>query len=187
MNSHPDNGARAVEETRLWVEKMVIGLNLCPFAKRELVKNRIRFRVSQATREEALIEDLEQELVSLTENRDIETTLLIHPDVLTDFFDYNQFLPWANRLLGQLAMKGLFQIASFHPGYCFAYSEDDAISNFTNRSPYPMLHIIREDSLAEAVANYAEADKIPDRNCELLEAMGDDAVKKLLASCRITG
>ncbi len=173
----------AAAQTKLWVETLVVGLNLCPFAKRELVKDRIRFQVSAATTEEQLIADLEGELMLLGDRPAIETTLLIHPWVLTDFFSYHRFLPWANRLLTQLGLKGAYQIASFHPQYQFSHSADEDVANYTNRSPHPMLHLIREASLARAIANYPDVEGIPERNIATLERLGKDRVLALLGQC----
>jgi len=129
---------------RRWVEDLVVGLNLCPFAGRELVRNRVRFVVTEATTEEQLLAALETELALLNNDPAVETTLLIHPDVLQDFFDYNQFLDTADQLLVHTELEGVYQVASFHPDYQFAGTAAYDAENFTNRSPYPMLHILRE-------------------------------------------
>ncbi len=162
---------------------MVIGLNLCPFAKRELVKNRVRFQLSAATEEEQLLLDLADELALLELHPEIETTLLIHPYVLQDFFDFNQFLNRAETRLAQLKLKGIFQIASFHPDYQFGGTEPEDAENYTNKSPYPVLHILREASLAVAIEQYPEVDLIPERNIELLESMGVAKLHTLLNQC----
>ncbi|HUX82538.1 MAG TPA: DUF1415 domain-containing protein [Halothiobacillus sp.] len=172
-----------IATVRNWVETLVVGLNLCPFAKRELVKDRVRFFVSDAVDEEQLLVDLENELTLLSQNDAIETTLLIHPGVLQDFFDFNQFLTRAETRLRQLKLKGVFQIASFHPEYQFGGTEPDDTENYTNKSPYPVLHLIREASLDQAIANYPDADLIPERNIELLEEMGRDRMRMLLQGC----
>ncbi|MHB8920321.1 MAG: DUF1415 domain-containing protein [Halothiobacillus sp.] len=168
---------------RNWVEQFVIGFNLCPFAKRELVKNRVRFIVSDAIDEEQLLADLETELALLNQDDRIETTLLIHPHVLQDFFDFNQFLARADNRLMQLKLKGIFQIASFHPDYQFGGTESDDAENYTNKSPYPVLHLLREASLDLAITHYPDADLIPDRNISLLEKMGPDKLQALLKKC----
>lgn len=169
---------------RNWVLDVVIAFNLCPFAKRELVKNRVRFQLSTATDEEALLRDLEAELMLIQCTPEIETTLLIHPDVLQDFFDFNQFLDRADSRLAQLKLKGVFQIASFHPDYQFGGTEGDDAENYTNKSPYPVLHILREASLDAAVAHYPEVDLIPERNIALLEGVGSLKLSALLHNCR---
>ena len=172
-----------IKPVRNWVETVVIGLNLCPFAKRELVRNRVRFSVTEALTEEQLLEDLQAELELLNNDETIETTLLIHPDVLQDFYDYNQFLNYVDDLLGQLELDGIYQVASFHPKYQFGGTEPDDVENYTNKSPYPMLHLIRESSLEQAIASYPDSDKIPERNIELLETMGREKMSALLQAC----
>ena len=149
-----------------------MGLNLCPFAKRELVKNRVRFSVTKAVTEEQLLVDLQAELELLNSDEAVETTLLIHPKVLQDFYNYNQFLSHADSLLAQMGLNGVYQIASFHPDYQFGGTEPDDVENYTNRSPYPMLHLIREENLERAIANFPESDRIPERNIALLKSLG---------------
>ena len=172
-----------IEPVRRWVETIVVDLNLCPFAKRELVKNRVRFAVTQAITEEQLLSALQSELELLSTEPAIETTLLIHPDVLHDFYDYNQFLSYAEGLLLQMKLEGVFQIASFHPDYQFAGTDSADAENYTNRSPYPMLHLIREESLERAIAAYPDVDKIPLRNTELMSILGEDKLQRLLQAC----
>jgi hypothetical protein len=154
---------------RRWVESVVIELNLCPFAKRELIANRVRFFVTEASTEEDLLETLASELTLLGDTPSIETTLIIHPKVLCDFGQYNQFLDKADRLLVQMELQGVFQIASFHPNYQFAGTGPDDAENFTNRSPYPILHLLREESVEKDVAHTAAVEKIPLRNTNSLE------------------
>ncbi len=170
----------AVESVRQWVETVVVGLNLCPFAKHELLNNRIRFCLSEAISQQQLLGHLRIELELLNKNESIETTLLIHPLVLEDFYEYNQFLNDAEFLLLELKLEGIYQIASFHPHYQFAGSELDDIENYSNRSPYPMLHLIREKSLEQAIANYPDVENIPERNIKLLRSIGLEGIKKLL-------
>lgn len=172
-----------VEPVRRWVETVVVDLNLCPFAKRELVKNRVRFVVTPATTEEQLLRMLQSELELLSSEPSVETTLLIHPDVLHDFYDYNQFLSRAEGLLAQLNLEGVYQIASFHPDYQFAGTEPADAENYTNRSPYPMLHLIREESLERAIAAYPDVEKIPSRNTDLMNTLGKDKLQELLQAC----
>ena len=159
-------------------------LNLCPFAKRELVKNRIRFTVTHATTEALLLKALRVELELLSSDASIETTLLIHTYVLQDFYDYNQFLNDADELLAQLSLAGIYQVASFHPDYQFAGTDPTDAENYTNRSPYPMLHLIREESLERAIAGYPDVDGIPARNTELMNSLGADKLRALLMACR---
>jgi len=179
----PLNQDEIIESVRLWVERLVIGLNLCPFAKRELVKERIRFTVSDAESEEHLLHDLQHELELLSQDDTIETTLLIHPRVLTDFYDYNQFLNLADDLLAQMQLEGRFQIASFHPHYQFGGTQPEDVENYTNRSPYPMLHLLREDSLEKAIESHPDSDQIPQRNIDLMQDMGTEKIRALLQSC----
>jgi len=174
---------RIVRSVRRWVETVVVGLNLCPFAKRELVKNRVRFVVTKATSEGPLLVDLEDELELLSNEASVETTLLIHPDVLQDFYTYNQFLNSADALLRQMKLEGVYQIASFHPDYQFGGTEQDDVENYTNRSPYPMLHLIREESLERAIVSYPDVDNIPERNKKLMESLGEIKMKELLEAC----
>jgi hypothetical protein len=166
-----------------WLDAIVIGLNLCPFAKRELVKNRVRFFVSEADTEELLLDDLQSELEFLVHNDAVETTLLIHPDVLQDFYEYNQFLAYSDELLEQMELDGIYQIASFHPQYQFDGSQVDDVDNFTNRSPYPLLHILREDSLERAIARHPESSQIGEHNIELLRRLGRKKVEALFQTC----
>ncbi len=167
---------------RHWVETMVVGLNLCPFAKRELVNDRVRFVETQATSEEALLNALADELDSLVKDDGIETTLLIHPNVLQDFLDYNQFLDLVEGLLKELGQEGIFQVASFHPEYQFGGTDKDDAENYTNRAPYPVLHIIRETSLERVIEEYPDVDAIPERNVALMNEMGVSQLKRLLES-----
>ena len=162
---HVDNDA-VVAATGDWLEKLVIGLNLCPFAKAVHAKKQIRFVVSRARNSDALLEDLERELKLLVETdpEKIDTTLLIHPEVLTDFLDYNDFLDICDSVIEELELDGILQVASFHPQYQFADTEVDDVSNFTNRSPYPTLHLLREDSVTQAVETFPDVDSIYQKN-----------------------
>ncbi len=164
---------------RHWLESVVIELNLCPFAKRELINERVRFANTDATTELQLLQALETELERLSSNTSIETTLLIHPKVLADFADYNEFLELADGLLVQMEFDGVFQIASFHPDYQFAETHPDDAENYTNRSPYPMLHILREESLARAIEHTANIDQIPLRNIQKMNELGLEKLKLL--------
>lgn len=170
-----------IQDTQDWLLKAVIGLNLCPFAKAVHVKEQVRYFVSEATSVESLLQDLANELEHLAETspEKTDTTLLIHPHVLQDFLDYNEFLDLADGLLEELNLDGELQIASFHPHYQFANTEVDDITNFTNRSPYPTLHIIREDSIDKAVEAFPEAEAIFETNMATMEKLGLDGWKKL--------
>jgi hypothetical protein len=170
-----------VEETQAWLEKAVIGLNLCPFAKAVHGKGQIRWILSDATTPEALLAELMAELQTLAaaDPERIDTTLLIHPQVLGDFLDYNDFLDVADAALEELGLEGTLQIASFHPHYQFAGTEPDDAGNLSNRSPHPTLHLLREASVDRAVAAYPEAEAIYERNIETLQALGADGWRRL--------
>lgn len=170
-----------VAATRAWLEKVVIGLNLCPFAKAVHVGNQIRYAVSDARTPEALFADLARELQTLAaaDPAQVETTLLIHPRVLEDFTDYNDFLDVADGAVTELGLKGSIQVASFHPRYRFAGTEPGAIENYTNRSPYPMLHLLREESVGRAAATFPDVARIPERNIEALRRLGHDGWRGL--------
>lgn len=163
-----------IATTRDWVEKAVIGLNLCPFAKAVQVKNQIRYTVSAAQTKEQLLTDFIQELqlLSATDPAALDTILLIHPSVLTDFLEYNDFLDVAEATIEDLGFEGEFQIASFHPEYQFADAGPDDIENYTNRSPFPILHLLREASIDRAVDAFPNAEEIYERNMETLRRLG---------------
>jgi len=175
--------AQIVNATRKWVEDVVVGYNLCPFAKRELVRDRVRFVVSNAETEDELVQAVHEELQRLNDEPEIETTLLVHPQVLQDFSAYNEFLDVTDGLLAYLELEGVYQIASFHPDYQFADTAPDAAENYTNRSPYPMLHLLRESSLEAAIDSYPDVDGIPQRNIELMEELGVEKMKGILTAC----
>lgn len=163
-----------IAATRGWIERAVIGLNLCPFAKSVYLGDRVRLVVSDARTADALLGDLERELRALARAapEDVETTVLIHPHVLTSFFDYNDFLDVADAAIDRLDLTGVLQIASFHPDYQFAGTAPDDVTNYTNRSPYPMLHLLREESVERAVDAYPGAERIPERNIETMRRLG---------------
>ena len=171
-----------LDETRRWISTMVIGLNLCPFARRVFEGDTIRYVISAATDEAALLADLSREMKALpsTPVEEVETTLVIHPFVLTDFLDFNDFLDLAEQRLEDLGLEGVLQIASFHPAYRFADSEADAVENYTNRSPYPMLHLLREDSVSAVSGDPEELLAIPRRNIETLRALGRTKIREMV-------
>jgi len=160
--------------TRAWISEAVIGLNLCPFAKAVYVKEQIRYVVSHAESEAELAAELLRELHYLHAGDPdvIDTTLLIHPHVLQDFLDYNGFLDVADEVLEDAALEGELQIASFHPDYQFSDAQPDDIDNFTNRSPYPVLHLLRESSIDRAVQAFPEASAIFERNIATMLDLG---------------
>jgi hypothetical protein len=177
------DAARVEADVRRWLERAVIGLNLCPFAKAVYTKNQVRIVVSDASTERALLEELGEELALLrdTPAEQVDTTLLVHPQVLADFLDYNDFLDDADALVEALALDGVLQVASFHPQYQFAGTEPDAAENLTNRAPYPILHLLREDSVDRAVEAYPEPDSIIERNVETMRQLGPEGFRKLLS------
>jgi len=175
--------ADAVErDVRRWLERAVIGLNLCPFAKAVYVKDQVRIVVSDASTERALLEQLGEELALLrdTPAEAIDTTLLVHPQVLRDFLAYNDFLGEADALVETMELEGVLQVASFHPDYQFADSDPDDVENLTNRAPYPILHLLREASVDRAVEAYPEPDAIIERNIATVRALGFDGWRELL-------
>ena len=179
----PADDRGPIETVRRWVETFVIDLNLCPFARRELLQERIRFAVTRSSNETDLLVALEAELELLIKDSAVETTLLIHPQVLQDFRDYNQFLELSEGLLLQMGLRGVFQIASFHPCYQFEGADTEAVENYTNRSPYPMLHLIREASLDRVLASYPNPEEIPLRNIARMQALGKDRLEAALQAC----
>lgn len=180
-NTLPPDAAQVQQETQAWLEKAVIGLNLCPFAKSVHVNQRLRYVVSAASTPEDLLKELARELLALkrADPDEIETSLLIHPQVLNDFLDFNDFLGAADALVEDLALDGELQIASFHPQYQFAGTEVDEISNYSNRSPYPTLHLLRESSIERATETMADTDAIYEANMATLEKLGLQGWKAL--------
>lgn len=172
--THSGPHQEVISAVSTWLERAVIGLNLCPFAKAVHRRGQIRYIVSEATEPEQLVRDLTEELQHLHDcDPDVtDTTLLIHPWILQDFAEYNEFLGIADLILDSMGLEGEIQIASFHPDYQFADTHRDDITNFTNRSPYPILHLLREDSIERAVAAYPDPDGIYKRNISTLEELG---------------
>lgn len=174
MNDPARDDSPAIAATRRWVDRAVIGLDLCPFARAVQTGNRIRYVESGATTPEALAEDLQRELLHLADADPTrcETTLLVHPHVLADFLDFNDFLDVADALLEELELEGVIQVASFHPQYQFADSTPAAIENYTNRSPHPTLHLLRESSIERAVDAMDDTAGIYEKNVETLRRIG---------------
>lgn len=168
--------AQAIADTRRWVQRAVIGLNLCPFAKGVEVKEQVRYVVSHASGAKALLADLKRELLALqaADPALLDTTLLIAPDGFYEFLDFNDLLARADSLLADLDLDGVLQIASLHPRYQFADTEPDDIGNYTNRSPYPTLHLLREDSVDRAVAAFPNPEAIFETNMQTLQDLGPD-------------
>ncbi len=163
-----------IQDTQRWLERAVIGLNLCPFAKTVHIKGLIRYAVSEATTAAELLADLKKELNSLVAGEYIalDTTLLIAPECLYDFLDFNDLLGKADKLLIKMGLEGVIQLASFHPQYQFAGTEADDVTNFTNRAPYPTLHLLRESSIDQAVEAFPEAEAIFEVNMQTMERLG---------------
>ena len=161
-------------KTRHWLEVAVIGLNLCPFAKAVYVKNQVRLVVSKARHADDLLEELDRELDLLvaTPASEIDTTLLIHPTLFEDFLDFNDFLEIAEGVVDEHGLEGIIQLASFHPQFQFEGTEPDDISNYTNRAPFAILHLLREDSVERAVEAFPQADAIFETNIATLEKLG---------------
>ncbi len=180
-NTDPLATEEIIGQTRVWLERAVIGLNLCPFAKSVFVKKQVRYALTTASTADELLAELESELNLLrdTDPAELDTTLLIHPQAMTDFLDYHFFLAEVDALNRNLGFDGVFQIASLHPQYEFAGTEADDIANFTNRSPYPTLHLLRESSIDRAVAAFPDAASIFERNIETMERLGHEGWKKL--------
>jgi len=173
----------ATAATRHWLEQAVIGLNLCPFAKAVRVKEQIRWVESPARDAQGLLDDLlrELQLLAAADPETVETTLLIHPHALNDFLDYNDFLDVADAAIDELGLTGVLQVASFHPNYQFAGTAPDDVENLSNRSPHPMLHLLREDSIDRAVAAFPDTATIYERNIETLRRLGADGWRRLMS------
>ena len=172
---------RIIQVTQAWLQYAVIGLNLCPFAKSVYVKNQIEYQVSATSDENMLLDELKLALIKLIETpaSTIDTSLLIHPYVLHDFLDYNDFLYQADDLLHDLKLDGVLQIASFHPDYQFADENKEDMSHCTNRSPYPMLHLLREDSLDQAISAKPEWEEIVENNISTMNNLGQKGWEEL--------
>lgn len=175
-----------IDNTRLWIESVVIGLNLCPFARRVFDSGLIRYVVTDVSDVESLRSVLSTELrlLNSTDISQVETTILIHPNVLRGFLDFNDFLAEADRLIRTLKLQGTIQIASFHPDYQFEGTAPDAVENYTNRSPFPMLHLLRESSITRFANDESELLRIPQRNIEVLQKMGKEAILERLKVVR---
>ncbi|WMX16874.1 DUF1415 domain-containing protein [Aureispira sp. CCB-E] len=172
-----------VQQTKNWVAKVVVGLNFCPFAKREVLRDSIRYHVSNKDSLEEVLEELVRELNYLDKNVTTETTLLIYPKLFEDFESYLDLVDMGQSFLDQLNYEGIYQLASFHPQYQFGGTTLDDASNYTNRSPYPTLHIIREESIERALEHYEAPEEIPERNIQVAEEMGAKVLQQLLLDC----
>ena len=177
----------AIASVKHWLETFVIENHLCPFAGREFFSDRVRFSYTDASNELQLLEVLADEIKLLQQNLTIETTLLIHPLVLKDFNDYNQFLNQAEQLIEKLGLLGIYQIAGFHPNYQFRGSQPADAENYTNRSPYPLLHLLREQSVEQAIISHPDISAVPANNIALMNQIGVATLSKTMQSYRKLG
>lgn len=178
----PSTDTNAIaQQIEQWLNDVVIGLNLCPFAAKPQRNKQIKIFVSDASSEEALLEDILLQLIELnnTEPETLETTLVVVPNMLNDFWDYNLFIDWVEGLIKQQDWEGIFQVATFHPDYCFGGAEPEDDENLTNRSPYPVFHLIREESMEKVLKHYPDPESIPDTNIARVSALSEEERKKL--------
>ncbi|KOO05518.1 DUF1415 domain-containing protein [Vibrio nereis] len=169
------------EQVNQWLNDVVIGLNLCPFAAKPQRNKQIKIFVSEADKEEALLEDILSQLLELESKSpdELETTLVVVPNMLDDFYDYNLFIDWVEALIRQQDWEGVFQLATFHPDYCFGGADPEDDENLTNRSPYPVFHLIREESMERVLKHYPNPEAIPDTNIARVEALTAEERRKL--------
>ncbi|ENQ1529564.1 DUF1415 domain-containing protein [Vibrio parahaemolyticus] len=178
----PNTDINAItQQVDQWLNDVVIGLNLCPFAAKPQRNKQIKIFVSKATQEEALLEDILLQLIELstTEPEKLETTLVAVPNMLQDFWDYNFCIDWVEGLIKQQDWEGIFQVATFHPDYCFGGAAPEDDENLTNRSPYPIFHLIREESMEKVLKHYPDPESIPDTNIARVSALSEEERKKL--------
>ncbi|EGR0624352.1 DUF1415 domain-containing protein [Vibrio parahaemolyticus] len=178
----PNTDINAItQQVDQWLNDVVIGLNLCPFAAKPQRNKQIKIFVSEATQEEALLEDILLQLIELstTEPEKLETTLVVVPNMLQDFWDYNFCIDWIEGLIKQQDWEGIFQVATFHPDYCFGGAAPEDDENLTNRSPYPIFHLIREESMEKVLKHYPDPESIPDTNIARVSALSEEERKKL--------
>lgn len=180
MSNSKSDDFRIIEQTKKWINTVIIAHNYCPFAKREVQKGSVRYNIVHETEFNSLLKDVMQECVWLDQNVDTETTLIIFPSNLNDFNSFLDCLVLAEDLLIAQGYEGVYQIASFHPNYCFQGAEQNDPANFTNRSPYPMFHLIREASVEVAIEKHPDADAIPERNVEYARQQGLANMESLL-------
>ena len=170
-----------IDKTQHWLRAFIVDLNICPFAKREIERNTLKIQVGEAKKRQQALEEFLIELIFLDNNPAIETTILIFPLLFDDFFHYLDFVDIAELLIREQGYEGIYQFATFHPHYCFADVEFNDLSNFSNRSPYPMLHIIREESMEKAIAYYGDTTTIPTNNITNLRKLGSKKIEQILA------
>lgn len=172
-----------IKVTQNWVSQVVVGLNFCPFAKREVERKSIRYHLCLNTETKSALQAVMDEVFLLDKDPSIETTLIIFTEFLLDFNDYLDFVDLATSLLEQSGYGGIYQLASFHPQYCFAGEEQEDAANYTNRSPFPILHLLRESSLERVLKTYSSPELIPTRNISFSKEVGSQAIQTLLKSC----
>lgn len=181
-----DADNRVIAQTLNWVNRFVVVHDICPFASRELAREAVRVEVVRSKKLEVALEELMVEVHWLDEHPETETTLLVFPTLFKSFDHYLDFVELAESILIDQGYEGIYQLASFHPDYCFDDADADDAANYTNRSPYPMVHLLREESVEKAIEFYGDTDAIPERNVALLNAMGIEAVEQLWQrSCRL--
>lgn len=178
------------QQTLKWVNSFIVELNICPFAKREIDKQTVKVCVVRSKKTQIALEELMSEISWLDEHPETETTLVVFPTLFRDFYQYLDFVDLAENLMFEQGCNGIYQLATFHPDYCFSGVEQEDVSNYTNRSPYPMVHLLREASVDKAVEFYNNQDSkgtehIPVKNIELMEKMGQEKVQKILANSMI--
>ena len=179
----PITEEKVITQTRQWLEKIVIGCNFCPFAAKPFFQDKIRYRVVPSAQKKDILEALVRECSWLEENAETETSLLILPESYEKFNAYLDLLDLAEQLLEKEGYEGIFQLASFHPDYRFAGTKADDAANYTNRSPYPILHLLKEESIEKALEKFPDPDKIPDKNIAFAREKGLEYMKNLLKSC----
>jgi len=181
MSSDP-----VLRETQKWIDEVVVGMGFCPFASASIKAGGLRLELCATTEVEDLCRLLVDELVFLQSQKGetYDSTLLVHPNLLSDFAVFNEFLGMCEDILAGLSLEGVFQIASFHPRYCFADADENDVGNYTNRSPYPMLHILREASVTEAVADHVDPAGIPQKNIQKLTTLSVAEMEAMLQGCR---
>lgn len=175
-----------IASSQLWVKNVIVKYNICPFAKKEVDRGSIRYSEEKSTDIEGVLDSLTEECKYLDDNDATETTLLILSEACTDFEAFLDLVYLSNHLLKISGYEGVYQLAHFHPDYCFSGDDEDAASNYSNRSPFPTLHIIRELSMEKAIAVHPDVDAIPDRNIEFLNKKGSPFFAELLASCLLS-
>jgi hypothetical protein len=178
-----DRDGAVKAQTLHWVRDFIVAHTICPFAQREVEQDSVRIEVVRSKKIAVALEELMAEVAWLDEHKDTETSLLVFPTLFRDFEHYLDFVDLAESLLAEQGYEGIYQLATFHPDYCFADAEPEDAANYTNRSPYPMLHLLREASLENAIAAYGDTEQIPARNIAYLEAMGSEAAEAIRARC----